>query len=213
MIHIIAKVPVPGSTKTRLIPRLGPDGAARLSAAMTEDVLDLVGRTGLAARLVVSGPLEHPWLAGRAATAQVGADLGERLEHALSGGGLAVGTDCVLLDPAVLRRAHDDVAAGQVDLVLGLADDGGYTFVAVSGRAVASGVFRGVPWSSPDTGHAQLARAGALGLVTGTTPGGFDVDEPSDLPRLLDALARAPAHVGANTRPVLTSLLASTSAV
>lgn len=41
-IVVVAKCPIPGSSKTRLIPSLGADGAARLAEAMLADVLTTV---------------------------------------------------------------------------------------------------------------------------------------------------------------------------
>lgn len=38
-IVVVAKCPIPGQCKTRLIPLLGPDGAAKLARAMLSDVL------------------------------------------------------------------------------------------------------------------------------------------------------------------------------
>ena len=41
-IVVVAKCPIPGKTKTRLIPLLTEDGAARLSKAMLSDVLSSI---------------------------------------------------------------------------------------------------------------------------------------------------------------------------
>lgn len=36
---VIAKCPIPGKSKTRLVPKLGEEGAAKLAHAMLSDVL------------------------------------------------------------------------------------------------------------------------------------------------------------------------------
>jgi len=203
VLNVIARAPVPGRTKTRLIPALGADGAAGLSAAMLTDVIALARASNLPWRLCHAGPGDHPAFEDADRVPQVGADLGEVLANALAGGGLAIGSDCVLLGTQVLIDAHVAVTTGRVDVVLGLSLDGGYTFVAASGRAVASGVFEHVPWSTSRTAEAQLARANALGLTTLAVDGTFDVDEPEDIARLQEALARSPLHVARATRAAL----------
>lgn len=203
MLNVIARAPIPGRTKTRLIPALGEDGAAALSAAMLADVIALARATNLPWRVCHAGPGDHPAFEGAPRVPQVGSDLGEVLASALSGGGLAIGSDCVLLEPHVLVDAHLAVTTGVADLVLGLSLDGGYTFVAASGRAVERGVFDDVPWSTPRTADAQLARARALGLSTLAVDGTFDVDEPEDIARLRDALARSPSRLARATRAAL----------
>jgi hypothetical protein len=207
----MARAPVAGRTKTRLIPVLGAAGAARLSSAMTADVLLIAQSTGLPWRVCLAEP--HPLFTGLPTITQADGDLGARLTSALGGGGLAIGTDCVLLTAEMLRDAHDAVIGGGLDLVLGLAADGGYTYAAASARAVALGVFAGIPWSSPDTAGAQLKRAGALGLTTHTTPGTFDVDEGADLLLLQTTLAALPGDVGPHTRRALAELLVDPAVV
>lgn len=189
MLNLVARAPIAGRTKTRLIPALGAKGAAALSAAMLADVIALARATGLPWRVCHAGPGDHPAFEDAPRVPQVGADLGEVLANALVGGGLAIGSDCVLLRPQVLVDAHAAVNGGAADVVLGLSLDGGYTFVAASGEAVARGVFEGVPWSTPRTAEVQLARARALGLTALAVDGTFDVDEAEDLARLRQALA------------------------
>jgi glycosyltransferase A (GT-A) superfamily protein (DUF2064 family) len=207
VLNIIARAPIPGRTKTRLIPALGEAGAATLSAAMLTDVIALARATGLPWRVCHAGPGEHPAFEDAPRAPQLGADLSEILTDALGGGGLAIGSDCVLLGPDVLAAAHAAAASGTTDLVLGLSLDGGYTFVAASARAVAAGVFKDVPWSTARTGQAQLERARALGLATRGVDGTFDVDEPADIARLAEALREAAPALAPATRAALASLL------
>ena len=81
-IVIFAKAPVPGEVKTRLIPALGPEGAAKLAGEMMHSTCEQALISGL-------GPVElclagHPdWTgdlpAGVPVTDQGSGDLGERL--------------------------------------------------------------------------------------------------------------------------------------
>ena len=72
MVIVFSRAPVPGRVKTRLVPRLGEWGAARLHARLTSHAL----RT---ARAAACGPVELHDTAR-----QRGADLGERMHRALS---------------------------------------------------------------------------------------------------------------------------------
>ena len=123
MIVVFARVPEPGKTKTRLIPRLGASGAAHLAAAMTGDTLDAVRATGLPFRVALAGDTTHPWVRTLDAEwePQVEGDLGRRLAHALRDGGVVIGTDAPTLPPALLHEAH----ASTADVVLAPAFDGG----------------------------------------------------------------------------------------
>lgn len=200
----MAKVPVPGKAKTRLIPALGADRAAGLAAAMAADVFALAERAGLPWRIAVAGDPTHPWVSRLPApwAPQVGGDLGDRLTDALAGGGVAIGTDAPLLDPALLQAA----AAAAEPVFLARAADGGYTLVGVTADAVARGVFRDVQWSTASTLSSQVARARALGLGVTVVDGGYDVDDDVSLTRLRADLARLPAAIAPHTRTFLASL-------
>ena len=183
---LFTKVPIPGTVKTRLIPRLGPAGAARLHAALVDQTLLRLGDLPLT--IALSGPLDHPWaraLARRAPVLPQGeGDLGQRLARHLLGNSrrVAIGSDCPLFDPADLAAA----LAHPADLALGPADDGGYWCVAVGGpnRRDAAPIFEGIPWSTPQTLAVTLDRAAAAGLTVARLPPCYDIDAPADLDRL-----------------------------
>lgn len=199
----MAKVPAPGRAKTRLIPRLGPEGAARLARAMAEDVLATALTTGLPVRVAVDGDLADPWVATLPdAEPQAPGDLGARLAWALRDGGVAIGTDAPLLPAALLLAAHH----ARADVRLAPAADGGYVLVGATAAAVARGLFRDVPWSTDHTFAAQRARALALGLSVAVLAPHADVDRPEDLPWLAAALAELPASVAPATRAALAAL-------
>jgi len=202
---ILTKDPVPGRVKTRLIPALGPEGAARFHTALVHTTLDLVGASGLDAVVSLSGDLEGAFARdirarGFATEAQAPGDLGARLRHALRGPGrrLALGTDCPLLDPASLRAA----AVAPQPVVIGPAEDGGYWMIAID--APDDHLFTDVPWSSPQTRAVTLQRARERGHEIAFAPEHYDIDTPTELSRLLSAprcparlRAAAPAHFSA----------------
>lgn len=198
MITIFARVPEPGKTKTRLIPRLGPAGAARLAAAMTADVVETVRSAGLPFRLALAGDTTHPWVRMLDCEweAQAEGDLGRKLTHALREGGVAIGSDAPTLPPALVQEAHGSSA----DVVIAPAFDGGYVLIGVNDPA---DIFELVPWSAPDTFARQHQRAADLERSVRVLPFWYDVDEPSDLDFLALHLRTLPHRIAPRTRGFL----------
>lgn len=172
---VFAREPIPGRAKTRLIPRLGAFQAARLHARLAARAM----RTATAA---ACGPVELH-LAAR----QHGADLGERMYHALCGAlrrhraAILIGTDCPALRPADLRRAAR-LLAGGCDAVLTPAEDGGYVLIGV--RRVSPRIFAGVEWGGAEVCAATAARLDSLAYRWRALRMLWDVDRPEDLERL-----------------------------
>ena len=181
---MFSRAPVAGRVKTRLVPRLGESGAARLHLRLTRAAL----RTAQAARC---GPVELHASARhshfRAARVQRGADLGERMYRALSGalrrhrGAIVIGTDCPALRPADLQRAAR-LLAGGCDVVLAPAEDGGY--VLIGARRISPLWFAGIPWGTPEVYRATLERLSSSGCRWRALRRLWDLDRPEDLDRL-----------------------------
>jgi rSAM/selenodomain-associated transferase 1 len=198
-IVIFAKAPVPGRVKTRLIPALGPEGAARLAAKMLAATVEEALATGLAVELC-GEPDAAQWhepRPGLALTGQGAGELGERLARAAERGlgedaVLLIGSDCPELDRARLRAAAD--ALGDHDAVIHPARDGGYSLLGL--RRFDRSIFEGIDWSTPAVAAQTLARIEALGwsLHLGETL--RDVDEPADLAHL-----RHPELVSGSSSP------------
>jgi uncharacterized protein len=192
----MAKYPRPGSVKTRLAAQIGAAAACRLYAAFVGDLCERLTGTGLPVCWAVWPP-DAPFAAlvpGQRCFAQVGRDLGERLEGALracldatSLPAIAIGVDAPHLEPARLTEAADALAAG-ADLVLGPAMDGGYYLIGL--RAPCPALFRGIAWSSPGVLDATLVRARAAGLRVHLLAPTFDVDDADGLAALRALLAR-----------------------
>lgn len=199
-IVVIARVPAPGNAKTRLVPALGPDGAAAFARAMTEDVLTIVRASGLPYRVAWAGDLDDPWVIGLGAPEELQAEggLGAKLRHALRGGGIAIGTDAPTMPVELLTSAAD--ALRDHDVVWAPAFDGGYVLVGV--RAVA-GIFEDIPWSTTGTYAASVERAEVLGLRHTSLPFWYDVDVPADLDFLRAHLRVLPPDVAPRTRAFL----------
>lgn len=190
---VFARAPVAGAAKTRLAPRLGAVGAARLHALLVEHAIE----TALSARLgrvelCCAPDASHPFFAqcaerfGVALAAQAGGDLGARMYAALvrvatRGGALLIGSDCPALTPAYLRAAAAVLAGGE-DAVFGPAEDGGYVLVGVQ-RGVPA-LFDGIDWGTPCVMTETRARLRALRWRWQELALLWDVDRPQDLERL-----------------------------
>jgi len=172
---VFAREPRVGRVKTRLIPLLGPDGAARLHAR-------LVARTLGTARAARLGRV-HRWASGR----QRGTDLGARMLDAFrrvlrrAPRAILVGTDCPALRAADLRRAARWLAGG-ADAVFAPAEDGGYALIAL--RRVSARLFDGIDWGGAGVMAQTRERLGALGWRWRELPEVWDVDRPEDVVRL-----------------------------
>jgi hypothetical protein len=193
-ILIFAKAPVAGRVKTRLIPALGPQGAADLHKRL---LLSTVARLGTARVAPIElwcapdpGQDPFPELADRYGVAlcgQRGADLGERMYHAARDAlcrcekVLLIGTDCPLLDAGYLRRAME--ALKEHEAVLGPAQDGGYVLLGLK-RAVG-GLFRDMPWGGDRVAAITRDRMAAGGWKWAELPILWDLDRPDDLERML----------------------------
>lgn len=189
----MAKAPVPGLAKTRLIPALGAEGAAALAARMLEHTLAEALAAGLGPVTLCAAPQAmHPAFAAVvpagpvARVDQGGGDLGARMlrafESALSehAGALLVGTDAPALDAAVLRAAHRQLQ--DHDAVIGPAHDGGYVLIGL--RRAEPRLFSDMPWSTPQVLALTRERLREAGLRWAELPPLHDIDEPADLVHL-----------------------------
>ncbi len=193
LLGIFTRYPEPGRTKTRMIPRLGAEGAARLQEAMTGHTL-LRARVWAAtrnARLCVhfTGATKRrfqKWLGPDLPyTAQAGPDLGARMAHAIDSGlqggedrVVLIGCDCPDLSDEQLDAAM--AALDDHDVVLGPATDGGYYLIGM--KRVQPALFKDMAWGGPDVlSHTRL-RAAENRLRLAELPPLQDVDEPGELP-------------------------------
>jgi uncharacterized protein len=205
---VIAKEPVAGLAKTRLVPALGTAGAARAAAAMLADTLAAVRASGAEPWLCFTPAVARERL-GRLAPgfgllAQAAGDLGDRLAACLADL-LAAGADRVAIvgadTPHVPQASYRRAFAmlDEADVVLGPALDGGYYLVAA--KASRPELFVGVPMGTETVLAETLARAASDRLVVALLPPLRDLDRVEDLAAALAAgeLANAPATLAATT--------------
>ncbi|MBU1363204.1 MAG: TIGR04282 family arsenosugar biosynthesis glycosyltransferase [Gammaproteobacteria bacterium] len=203
-IAILAKAPIAGLAKTRLIPHLGADGAAALQRWLLQ-------RTVAAAVVADLGPvtlwcapdINHPEFAvcrafgAVALRRQPDGDLGQRMHAAIaesstSAGTLVIGTDCAVLTPGLLRQAAESLQ--QHDATVVPAEDGGYVLIGM--REAGRDAFHAVDWSTERVMAQTRARLTAMNWRWSEFPPLWDVDRKEDFERLAelfpDARALAP---------------------
>jgi glycosyltransferase A (GT-A) superfamily protein (DUF2064 family) len=179
---VLAKVPAPGRTKTRLCPPCTPQQAADVAAAALADTLDAVRATAAARRVLALDRLPALAAPGCATIRQRGKGLGERIVVAFSDAApgeprptLQIGMDT----PQVTGELLDDCLAALgrpgVDAVLGPAEDGGWWALGLRDPARA-GLLVDVPMSTSDTGRLTLAALRSAGLRVAGLPVLRDVD-------------------------------------
>jgi hypothetical protein len=162
---VIAKEPIPGRVKTRLVPPLTGSEAADLARAALSDTLRAASAVDARQRVLALDGRPGPWLPrGWRVVAQPAGSLDVRLVAAFSaassGPALLIGMDTPQVRPAQLAAFDPD---GH-DACLGLAEDGGYWAIGLRNPALAAEVISGVPMSTSHTGAEQLRRLHAAGL-------------------------------------------------
>ena len=174
---VIAKQPVPGRVKTRLVPPCTYEQAAALAEAALADTLHAMLMAPARQRLLVLDGEPGPWLpAGFEILPQCGGPLDERIAGAFAavhGPALLIGMDTPQVSPALL--AVDWTAA---DAIFGPAADGG--FWALGLRVPDPSLLLGVPMSTESTGAIQRARLLRAGLRVIDLPWLRDVDTVAD---------------------------------
>jgi rSAM/selenodomain-associated transferase 1 len=193
-VAVFARVPTPGRAKTRLIPRLGADGAARLQHQLIALAL---GRAcalpDARVTLWTDGPLADAATfrlasaAGAGVRAQRGGDLGARMAYAfadtLDGRRpmLLIGTDCPAQTIGDLAAALTALEAA--DAVVQPAEDGGYVLVGM--RQPHAALFESIAWGGDTVLAATRTRAAEQGLQLAELPLCWDLDRSEDLDRAL----------------------------
>lgn len=197
---VFARLPVPGEVKTRLLPALSGEEAARLYDAFLRDALDQYRALGADLRLYLAPPADPipPDLApdGVQVLVQHGPDLGARLLRAFVESFAAgyerlvvVGTDHPTL-PAAFVEAAFDALAEPLSVCIGPSDDGGYYLLGMN--ELYPQLFQGMRFSRPDVFDETMARAAQTNAALTVLPPWYDVDTPATLLRLAQELASMP---------------------
>lgn len=189
-IVVFAKAPLAGYAKTRLIPVLGAEKAARLARRMLLHTVEQAraAAVGPVELCVTPQPFDSAWqglppLAGVEWTEQAAGDLGARMadaaRRATAHGGpvLLIGTDCPSLDAARLRRAA--ASLHDAEAVLFPTRDGGYALLGL--RRFDLRPFEQIAWSTAEVAERTTERIRELGWSLAVGDMLHDIDEPADL--------------------------------
>jgi len=198
-VAILAKAPIPGLAKTRLIPHLGAVGAAMLQRWLLQ-------RTVAMAVVADVGPVTlwctpdtgHPDFAlcrgfgSVSLRRQPDVDLGERMRTAVAesptlAGTLVIGSDCPALSSSLLRRAANILRASHAVVIP--AEDGGYVLIGM--REAAHAVFRDVAWSTEHVMAQTRHNLAEIGWRWSELDKLWDVDRVEDYLRLIEAFPEA----------------------
>ena len=187
----MAKAPIPGVVKTRLIPTIGAHAAAVLQERLTERAI----ATALAADV---GPVTL-WCSPDATHStflklvmqqriilrrQPEGDLGARMLAATAASSdpvLVIGTDCPALTELHLRGAANALREGN-DVTLIPAEDGGYVLIGT--RTPQPAIFADIAWGANTVLAETRGRIIEQRLGLTEQPPLWDVDTEADLARL-----------------------------
>jgi uncharacterized protein len=199
---IMAKAPLAGAVKTRLIPPLTPEEASLLSDCFLRDTADNIQRVGSVRRadgVMVYTPANERRVFIEMAPkdfqllAQRGESLGDRLLNAtndlLASGydsACLINSDSPTLPPAILAEAIDALEPDGDRLVLGPAEDGGYYLIGL--KRAHQILFDHIPWSTSEVLAHTIDRARQISLEVVMLPSWYDVDDTPTLNRLCTEL-------------------------
>jgi rSAM/selenodomain-associated transferase 1 len=177
-VALFTRWPTPGQAKTRLIPALGPQGAADLHRRLTERTVATVRAAGLPLEIRSTGadPAQfRDWLGVETVVDQGEGDLGVRLARtAQTLPVLLLGADIPGLTAAHLAAAAAALATAPA--VIGPAADGGYWLLGLA--MPMPQLFTGIEWGTGEVLAATLAK---LPPDTPRLDTLSDLDTPADL--------------------------------
>lgn len=191
MLIIFSRYPLPGKTKTRLAPTLGPEKAAALQKRMTEHIVNIARQCckgdGRLLEVHYTGAEHEPmraWLGDLGLSPQGEGTLGDRLARSFTGAFqsgfhkvVIIGSDCPGLTPKIINRAFDLLATS--DMVLGPALDGGYYLIGLSRHLPI--LFHDIPWGTSEVLIQTMKQAQIEGYSHSLLPPLADIDRPEDL--------------------------------
>jgi rSAM/selenodomain-associated transferase 1 len=194
---LFTRYPEAGRTKTRLIPVLGAEGAARLQRVLTEKIAVQVNilakKSGIPTIVCYCGGNKAKmtaWLGPLNYMRQTDGDLGRRMQaafaHAFTGGAkkaVLIGSDIPEISAVLLAEAF--AALDSAKVVLGPSRDGGYYLVGM--QAGAAGelyplLFKNMAWSTPEVFAQTGRRLENAAIPAAILPTLGDIDTPDDLP-------------------------------
>ena len=195
-IGVLARAPVPGRVKTRLLAAHEAAWVAGLYAAMLRDTLDGLQMVAASAYVVLARDddgldllarhVPTPWdlRAGPSAVDEVLATLHDRADVAV-----LAGSDAPSFPTEPLVEALEGGLESE-DVVVGPSESGGLYLIAT--RVRETRLLRGVPLATPAALDVMRVRCKELGLRLRELPRWYQVREPSDVLTLLEEMRKHP---------------------
>ncbi len=224
----MTKAPYPGAVKTRLVPPLTPEQAAKLNACFLRDIGASIAvcchklrssQNGSARGVGIYTPpgsealyrnlLPRDFLL----IPQRGENFRDRLlfaaEDLFAAGFISVcliNSDSPTVPPSSFEEAVTSLNKRDDRIVVGPADDGGYYLIGM--KQLRRRLFDEIDWSTERVFKQTTQRAKEIGLKIHTLPPGYDVDDRIGLQRLRHDLfgPHAGMDVAPHTREFLGSL-------
>ena len=199
LLMLFAKAPIPGFSKTRLIPALGKVGAADLQRQLILNTLGAITNPGewdiqLWCAPEITDPFfqycqsQFPITLKR----QHDGDLGHKMASAFQleldsySQVVIIGTDCPAIEVATIRQAFAALEKG-LPVVVCPAEDGGYVLLGMN--QFSPNVFSDIAWGSRHVLHDTRMRLADLQWQWQELPTLWDVDNPEDLQRYYQCIA------------------------
>ena len=218
---VMTKAPRPGQVKTRLVPPLTQEEAAKLNACFLRDTVSAMQEAcgsdavGVAVYTPVGSEADYSDILPQQfqLIPQRGDDFGERLGLAVEdlfrcgfSAVCLIDSDSPTISGAVYTKAVDLLSQPDDRVVLGPSDDGGYYLIGM--KENHRQLFERIDWSTERVFDQTRKRAQDLNLEVALLPNGYDVDEVSSLRRLCDELLseKSGSNVAPQTRKFLAEL-------
>jgi len=193
---IMAKAPIAGTVKTRLLPYLSAEDAAELARSLLLDQLSHLCAIEAADLYVAFTPLQEEARMKQLAPApfqlfsQSEGDLGVRMQNVftqLFGKGhqaiVLIGADLMPVPFEYFAQAYDYLDGPEPRVVLGPSRDGGYYLVGLNRPMPA--MFENMIWSHDQVFTQTVTKLADLGIEPRQLPIWFDIDTPDDLQILM----------------------------
>jgi uncharacterized protein len=228
-VAVMAKASIPGQTKTRLVPPLTFEEAARCNTAFLRDAADTIlaasGQAAIAGYTAFGPPHLKPFFQDNL-PCEIGLieawypNLGDCLFSTAAEildrghpGAVLVNSDSPTLPVSVLLEAVGVLMRPGERIVLGPATDGGYYLLGIKRKY--RGLFQDIAWSTEHVAQQTLDRAAELSLPVHVLPEWYDVDDVGSLEilraELFDGRSFAPdipSGAAGHTRALMETLRA-----
>lgn len=198
---IMAKVPEPGSVKTRLQPCFTPEQSKSLATCFLKDAESKAQMLDCQS-IIAFSPVDQKEELGRilqyenTVIEQSGKNLGMRMLNAIDfafqngfDSVVLIGTDCPTLRLENIKLAFKYLERGR-DAVIGETEDGGFYLIGL--KFLPKGIFDAVDWSTNRTFNQTVENIQNAKVKLEKLEVWYDVDLPKDVERLRQELAEAP---------------------